>query len=138
MTDLPPEQADVCWYAMRAWIEAGFKDLKRGGFRWNYTRITDPKRAERIWLAIAVATLWAVTVGGEADATLPASSFDELPENHIARKTKKQKTLPRRKLSCCRRGLMVLLAALIARAELPTGRFYPEPWPTLETFRGTG
>lgn len=138
VTDLPPEQADVCWYAMRAWIEAGFKDIKRGGYHWNYTRITDPKRAERQWLAIAVATLWAVTVGGEADATLPASSFDELPENHIARKTKKPKTLPQRKLSCCRRGLIVLLAALITRVELPMGRFYPEPWPTLEAFQGSG
>ena len=47
VTDLPPEHADVCWYAMRAWIEAGFKDLKRGGCRWNYTRMTDPQRAER-------------------------------------------------------------------------------------------
>jgi hypothetical protein len=90
VTDLPPEQADVCWYAMRAWIEAGFKDTKRGGWRWNNTRMTDPQRAERHWLAIAVATLWAVSVGGEADATLPESSFDELPKRHIARKKKRK------------------------------------------------
>lgn len=42
-------------------------------------------RATRFWLTIAVATLWVLSVGGEADATnIPASSFDALPENHMA------------------------------------------------------
>lgn len=129
VTDLAPEHADVCWYAMRAWIEAGFKDTKRGGWRWNNTRITDPKRAERHWLAIAVATLWAVSVGGEADATLPESSFDELPELHIVRKTRSRKRSRPRLVSCFRRGVIVILVSLIAGQKLPMGKFYPEPWP---------
>jgi hypothetical protein len=28
LTDLLPEQAQVAWYCLRAWIEAGFKDMK--------------------------------------------------------------------------------------------------------------
>lgn len=138
VTDLPPEHADVCWYAMRAWIEAGFKDLKRGGCRWNYTRMTDPKRAERYWLALAVATLWLVAIGGEADATLPASSFDELPERHIARQTKKPNRLRPRALSCFRRGALVLLANLMARVMFSLGSFHPESWPASEASPSSG
>jgi hypothetical protein len=35
---------------------------------------TDPERAERLWLAIAVATVLLVSVGGYADAQLSANS----------------------------------------------------------------
>ena len=52
---------------------------KRGGWGWHQTKMVDPERAERLWLAIAVATLWAVSVGGEADANLPVSSLEALP-----------------------------------------------------------
>ena len=45
---------------------------------WHLSRMRDPKRVERIWLAIAVATLWLVSVGGEADAQLEASSLKPL------------------------------------------------------------
>ena len=60
---------------MRSWIEGGFKDCKRGGWGWHQTKMVDPARAERLWLAIAVATLWVVSVGGEVDATLKAEQF---------------------------------------------------------------
>lgn len=42
--------------------------------------MTDPKRVERLWLAIAVATLWLVSVVREEDAKLPVSSFEVPPE----------------------------------------------------------
>jgi hypothetical protein len=57
LTDLQPEAADACWYSMRCWIECLFKDGKRGGLCWHQTKITDPKRAERHWLAIAQGAL---------------------------------------------------------------------------------
>jgi len=129
ITDLSPEQADAFWYAMRPWIECGFKDTKRGGWQWQNTRITDAKRAERFWLAIAVATLWVVSVGSEAETTLPASSFDDLPATHIARRRSTKRSRPRL-LSCFRRGVVTILAALIAGRPLPLGRFYPAPWPS--------
>jgi hypothetical protein len=129
VTDLPPEQADVCWYALRAWIENGFKDTKRGGWQWQHTQITDPARAARHWLAIAIATLWVVSIGGEADATLPVSTLAELPETHIARRRTTRRSRPRL-LSCFRRGWLVLISKLIAGECVPVAHFYPEPWPT--------
>jgi len=128
ITDLSPQQADVCWYALRPWIEGGFQDIKRGGWQWQYTRMTDPRRAERLWLGMALATLWTVSVGGEADATLPASSLAELPPTHRARRRAKRNARPRR-LSCFRRGSLVILATLLRGQPLPFGCFYPEAWP---------
>ena len=136
VTDLSPEQAAVCWYALRAWIESGFKDTKRGGWQWQHTQITDPARAARHWLAIAVATLWVVSVGGETEATLPVSTLAELPESHVARRRATKRSRPRL-LSCFRRGWLVLIGQLIAGQCVPMGRFYPEPWPTCRLVAST-
>jgi hypothetical protein len=65
LTDLPPQAADVCWYGLRAWIEQGFKRIKRGGWQWQYTRMHDPLRAERLWLAVAIATWWLLSGGAK-------------------------------------------------------------------------
>ncbi len=129
ITDLQPEQADVLWYGLRPWIECGFKQTKRAGWQWQYTRMTEADRASRLWLAIAVATLWVVSVGSETELSLPASSFDLLPETHIARRRPTRPTQPRL-LSCFRRGICAILTALIADNPLPVGRFQPDPWPT--------
>jgi Transposase DDE domain len=128
LTDLLPAQADVAWYAMRAWIECGFKDTKRGGWNWHHTKMQDPARAERHWLVMAVATLWVVSVGGESDATQPASTLDALPPDHIARRLCKQRN-KQRKISCFARGVMMLTLALLQGESLPTGQFVPFSWP---------
>lgn len=128
VTDLAPQQADASWYALRSWIECGFKDTKSDGWQWQKTRMDDPNRAERHWLALAVATLWVVSVGGEVDATKPTSSFEELPPNHVA-KRRTQKPKPPRLLSCFCLGLIVIVSALVNGSHLPNGGFYPEPWP---------
>jgi hypothetical protein len=94
--------------------------------------MTDPARASRLWLAIAVATLWVVSVGGEADATLPCSSLAALPDLHVARTQRKttQRSRPRLR-SCFARGLQLIFVALLKGEALPLGRFIPEPWPTM-------
>ena len=74
LTDLPPEASTACWYGLRAWIEQGFKITKRAGWQWQRTHMTQPERAARLWLAVAVATLWLLSVGGEAEETIPAST----------------------------------------------------------------
>lgn len=132
VTDLPPEQASAAWYGMRTWIEGGFKDIKRDGWQWQKTRMTDPTRATRFWFALAVATLWVVCAGSEADQNLPVANFLDLPPTHIARQSKKS-TSPVRLLSCFSRGLDVILAALINQDPLPFGCFFPDPWP-LKTY----
>lgn len=129
VTDLAPEQAHSTWYGMRAWIENGFKLTKRGGWQWQHTRMLDPARATRFWLALAVATLWVVSVGGEADVTLPPSSLHDLPETHIARRYD-HAPKPIRLLSCFCLGITIILADLINHQPLPLGRFVPEPWPS--------
>ena len=132
LTDLPPECASAAWYGMRSWIEDSFKDIKRDGWQWQNTRMTDPSRAARFWLALALATLWVVSVGGEADANLPASSLELLPPTHIVRRTKFRSSQPRL-LSCFSRGWIVILSALIRQHPIPFGVFIPEPWP-LKTY----
>jgi|SRR5215470_13258987 len=91
--------------------------------------MVDPERAERFWLAIAVATLWAVSVGGEVDATLPASSLEALPQTHVARRTATSRSRPRM-LSCFARGILTIVGMLIRGDGLVLGRFIPQPWPT--------
>lgn len=129
LTDLAAESADVVWYRMRSWIESGFKDSKRGGWQWHQTKMTDPARAARLWLAIAVATLWVVSVGGEADANPPCSELEDLPPLHIARRTASKRSRPRLQ-SCFAQGLRRIFVALLDGRRLPMGRFIAEPWPT--------
>src|SRR5439155_27277434 len=57
------------WYGLRNWIEQGYKRVKGEGWKLPRTRITDCKRLERLWLAVAVATMWVLEVGGEAETT---------------------------------------------------------------------
>lgn len=130
VTDLAPEHASALWYGMRSWIEGGFKDTKRGGWGWHQTKMVDPERAERLWLAIAVATLWVVSVGGEVDAHLPVSSWEALPQTHVARRTATKRSRPRM-LSCFARGLVTIIGLLIRGDGLVVGRFIPEPWPSM-------
>jgi len=129
LTDLAPQQADVAWYALRAWIECGEKDAKRGGWHWEQTKMTDPRRAERLWLAMAVATLWVVSVGCYAEVTQPVPVLDDLPVPHIARRRAGTGRARGGTLSCFRRGRLLLVAALLNRQSLPVSQVVPEPWP---------
>jgi hypothetical protein len=65
LTDLPAETAEVLWYGLRSWIEQGFKIIKGGMWDWQKTRMADPGRVERLWLVLAVATVWVVALGAE-------------------------------------------------------------------------
>lgn len=129
LTDLPPDAAAVAWYSLRTWVECGFKDLKRDGWQWQHTRMTDPARAARLWLVLAVATVRVLSVGGVAELRPLASEGAVLPPTHVARRTATGRPAPRL-LSCFRRGLLVLLTALVTNQPPPTARFIPEPWPT--------
>lgn len=117
LTDLPPAAADPCWYAFRSWIEQGFKVVKSGGWQWQRTRMEHPDRAERLWAAVAVATVWLVEVGGLAEfepraETVPPIRRPGRPRVH----------------RLFRVGLAVILAGLVS-GQVRVGRFAPEPWP---------
>ena len=128
--DLPPETSEAGWYGLRAWIEQGFKVTKRGGWQWQRTRMTDPERAARLWLAVAVATLWLLSVGGEADAAIPESTLVDVTAA-LAQGRRQRQATRLRLVSVFRRGLTLIWVALLHRQPLPTGRFVPEPWPAV-------
>lgn len=125
LTDLGPEAADVCWYGLRAWIEQGFKRMKRGGWQWQYTRMVDPSRAERMWLAMSVATWWLLSVGGEADEGVLPESMPAAPQTQRSRRPQW------RLIAIFHRGWVEIMAALLGRARLPLGEGRPEPWPNM-------
>ena len=128
LTDLPATSTDVAWYGLRAWIEWGFKDSKRGGWHWEQTTMTTPARAERLWLALAVATFWTVSVGCQAEVIQPRPDLARLSEHHIARR-RAARQAPARSLSCFRRGRLVIVAALCTNQALPLGQVVSAPWP---------
>jgi hypothetical protein len=129
LTDLAPSAGEACWYGLRAWIEQGFKITKRGGWQWQRTRMTDPQRAARLWLAVAVATLWLLSVGGAAEETLPESTLLPLgADAWVPARARRATQL--RLVSVFRRGWITILTALLNHRRLPQGRFYPEPWPS--------
>jgi Transposase DDE domain len=134
LTDLPQEASTACWYGLRAWIEQGFKITKRAGWQWQRTRMTQPDRAARLWLAVAVATLWLLSVGGEADEAIPASTVPEVTAL-IPMPLRLRRATRLRLVSVFRRGWTIILVALLEQAPLPMGRFIPEPWPAVTARR---
>ena len=136
LTDLPPAASEACWYGLRAWIEQGFKVTKRAGWQWQRTRMTEPQRAARLWLAVAVATLWLLSVGGLADASIPDSTLLDVSAALVLQHRQRRATRLRL-VSAFRRGWILLLVALLDHEPLPLGAFLPEPWPTVPFIAGT-
>ncbi|BBL75366.1 hypothetical protein [Methylomagnum ishizawai] len=110
---------------MRGWIEQSFKKIKGGGWQWQNTRMDDPERAERLWLAIAIATWWLLSVGGEAEAGMAAATFPAIPGSP------RQQAHRWRLVGIFRHGRSLILAALFERRALPVGKARPEPWPSV-------
>ena len=75
-------------------------------------------RAERLWLVIAVAMLWTVSVGGEAEMMQPTIQFEQLEETQASPKPATKK---RRWLSCRNRGRIVLQVALLQAQPFSSG-----------------
>ena len=84
LTDLDSTDAEVSWYGFRSWSECSYRDIKSDGFWWHKTRLQQPDRAERHWLAMAVAMLWMVTLGGEQEfaALVTEALGDRQPQSH--------------------------------------------------------
>lgn len=131
LTDLAPDLAHVVWSGLRAGVACGFKDVKSGGFGWQHEKMQDAGRVERLWLAMAVAMVWMLSLGTQAERQLPEALPELLPQQHSARQRMKQASCPppARRWSCAQRGRLVLLAALLQAEDLPVGRLVPESWP---------
>lgn len=112
VTDLAPKQVKGNPYALRTWMESGFKDLKRGGLRWEQTKMTVPLRLERLLFVMALAMFWLVRQGSvQADLL-----FSETPLLS---------------LSCTTLGWLATLVSAIRRLPLPFASFAPYAFPPL-------
>lgn len=113
VTDLPPAQADARWYSLRSWIECSYRDYKSDGWQWHNTRLQDPKRAERLWLAMLVAMLWMMTLGSQTQqqqSSQPPSSSSR----------------PCRTLSYFSLGLLSLIITLIKGLPITLSTWLPQ------------
>jgi hypothetical protein len=114
VTDLAPAQVGVGWYALRVWVELGFRVLKSLGWQWQRTRRRDPARVARHWLVLAVATLWATAHGTRAEAAQAAG----LPPARLRAPSPAAATARLRRVSLFRLGLAWL------RHSLAQGRLW--------------
>lgn len=85
------------WYGRRTGIAAGCKALKRGGFGWQRTRMTDPDRAARRWRAMASAIRWLLSMGGDVAQAMP-------PPKPPCRLPRRRRATCLRMLACFRLG----------------------------------
>jgi Transposase DDE domain len=119
LTDLAPQDCNIAWYGLRSWIEQDFRTKKRGFWQWQHTRMTNPARAERVWLPMALCTFKFLSVG---DAT---EQDDRLPVWGAA-----IPTIRRRPLRLVRLGWLTGLAAQSLGQPVP--RITPlsaDTWP---------
>jgi hypothetical protein len=142
VSDLDAEVAQASWYGLRGWIEQGYKRVKGEGWHLPRTRVSTSERLERRWLAVAVATMWVLEVGGAAEeeeqaaaeATPPSAPTPTLPDlgpSHAQEAQTAEKAAaeaPQRIWSVFGRGWNVLRNAL-AVGLLVLGSWHPEPWP---------
>ena len=132
LIDLPPEEVGVSWYALRFWIELGFKAVKSLGWKWDKTRGTDPARISRHWLVLSVATLLALAYGTrveDANERRIAPSSLRVPPKALLPRHRDPWHRPGRTVSVIRHGIdwlrrLPLRGRLWSRVWL-----LPEPWP---------
>jgi hypothetical protein len=108
--------------------------------------MTDPHRAERLWLVMAVATWWCLRVGGEVeDRELPVPTIPPLPlpaarpaasarataaEDRRPKPVARERAPVTRVISVFVRGRTAIINTLLRDQVLLLGRTIPEPWPT--------
>jgi hypothetical protein len=61
----------VLAYALRAWQEQGFRDLKSGGWQWQRSQVWHPDHAERLLLVLALAYARILSVAVQTTPDLP-------------------------------------------------------------------
>ena len=79
--------------------------------------------------------MWLLSVGGEADETIPASTLLDVPGACPERQRTRRATRLRL-VSVFRQGWVRLLIALLRQEPLPEGRLVPEPWPAVPPLAG--
>lgn len=138
MTDLSPAQCrsqgmSAACYGLRSWIEQGFRCLKGGAYHYQRTRITDPARAERVWLVMAVSLVWTHALGGNTSGNTGAEpTADPSSEPTESSLVGIFRVGVRRVLGVHRSGWIKLLVAALRGEDLPLPeRLVSAPLPTV-------
>ena len=140
LTDLPPEDVGPSWYALRFWIELGFKAVKSLGWKWDKTRRTDPARVARHWLVLSVATLLALAYGtrmedahdpriAPGNLRTPPKAYLVLDTGTPAPRRRDPWGRPVRTVSIIRHGIDWLRRLLLRGRRWSRVWLLPEPWP---------
>jgi hypothetical protein len=122
LTDLPADHQLIRFYGLRNWCEQTFKLLKRGGFDWHKTRMTDPRRAECMWLVFSVAMFWSILVAVPRGRRLNADS------GHSTSPTKHRLPTARNDRALVSRGIDIIRASLCSLLELLADYLPPPLW----------
>ncbi len=59
-------EAPARGYGWRMWEELAFRDFKSYGWHWDRSRVWAPEHANRLWLAMALAYAWTLSLGTQA------------------------------------------------------------------------
>jgi hypothetical protein len=125
VTDLEPEEGNAQWYGFRSWIESSYRDVKSDGWQWHKTRLREPARAERLWLAMAVATLWTVTMGNDEQRQLQETLKDKgIAYDEVQQKSELKNS--NRNISCFLQGLINIIADLVCGKGISLNSLYPQ------------
>jgi hypothetical protein len=90
--------------------------------------MTDPQRAERLGWAVAVATLWLLSVGGDADAPIPERPLWDVTAR-LARAARHRPATRLRLVSLLRRGWVRVMVAVLTGDPVPLpSTCHPAPW----------
>lgn len=107
VSNVLPKQVKGNPYPLRMWIEAGFRQWKRGGFHWEHSKINQAARMERLLLVVAVAQLYLVRQG-QSEQEVGLSKGD-----------------PARRLGLATLGWVGLLARMLNGEYLAEAYFHP-------------
>ena len=132
LTDLPPEEVGVSWYALRFWIELGFKAVKSLGWQWQKTRRTDPARISWHWFVLSVATLLTLAYGTRVedayDRRMTPGSL-RAPPKALAPTHRSSREKLGRTVSVIRHGITWLRRLLYRGRSWSRVWLLPKPWP---------
>ena len=140
LTGHAPGEAGASWYALRFWIEPGFKMLKSAGWQWQRTRRTGPERISRHWLALSAAALMVLAYGtracprprpggGDAFDRKAAPGSLRAPPKWLAPTHRSSRSRPGRTVSLIHHRIG-RLRRLMHRGKLWSRVWLlPEPWP---------
>ncbi|NEP08886.1 MAG: hypothetical protein F6K14_01260 [Symploca sp. SIO2C1] len=130
-SNLGASRAMQIWQTTIRWVQedpdgkSSYRDVKSDGWQWHKTRLREPARAERIWLAMAVANLWTVTVGTNEQRHLSDKFNNQIIIENCENQQFNLKPT-NRTISCFLKGLLNILADLICGKGISLNGLFPQ------------